>query len=215
MSECATDPEGEKCIRYGNIKQVPGTFKDILNSNNQLEMEALNKATGEDGQLYDIAAAIRVRLLDLSNAPLPLHFELSPQTNPGNFTPEPTPTPSGLPPDDPSCTGGNPNCTCPGPSAQLFASTAIKPAIAETITTHPAYFIAGGNEIVTGNERLVLQAVCDTLGGSGLCHPHPSDDQMIVLDMSGVQVSFRIITSDGFVRLDGGTAVSQCTDNSM
>ncbi|MFN3077836.1 MAG: hypothetical protein ABT940_13345, partial [Alphaproteobacteria bacterium] len=221
MSECQDDPESGACIAYGSIKQVPGSTRDIVDSDIDAARDEWNNATGEQGAMNDVASRIRVRLLDLANAPLPLEYEEGPQQQPENYTPEPTPTPapgsSPTPdPNSPACLTQNPQCTqCPSQSFSDFPRQIVAPIIAETRQTDPGFFINGTNEISAAvDRRLVLQAVCNRMQG-GVCHPHVSEDDQIVFDMGGMQVAVRIITSDNFIRIDGGSIVMVCTDGSL
>lgn len=212
---CALDPEG-KCITDGSIRQPPGAVRDIIKSDLEGQYDQLADASGEEGLMDDVGSRIQVRLLGLANAPLPLNIQLGPEKNPANFTPRPpTPLPPGSSPtpdpNDPACTGGDPRCSCVkgDPTYEAIASGTIANSIAAAMEIYPYLFIAGTNQIVPGQERAVLDAMCERIGG-GLCHPHPSQNDEVVLDFGAANVSFDVITADGYVRTNGGSPVALC-----
>jgi len=210
--EPAKDPDG---FSYddGSQKQVPGAVRDIY----QLDIGSYYAAlSGTRGVMSDIAARLQTRLLDIANRPLALKFELGPEHNPANFTPEPTPTPAPgeIDPNDPACTGGNPLCTCvkDNVDARTFASSALAPAIADVMQNNPSFFINGTSQIAPGVDyRSILQTVCTTIN-SAVCHPHPNQDDELVMVSEGISTSFDIITGDGYIRTDGGSPVAACSE---
>ena len=213
--ECAKGPNGE-CVDDGVAKQVPGAVRDI----NQVDMatyfNALNAATGEQGLMDDIAARIQARILDLANKPLPFKLELGPERDPKYFTPEPTPTlsPGETGPDDVACTGGNPLCTCVKDvqTARDIASQAIAPVTGMVMEENPSYFVNGSSQIAPGVDyRLILQAICNKIG-SIVCHPHPNQDDEIVIVFGQISTSYDVITGDGYIRTDGGSPVAACSE---
>jgi hypothetical protein len=203
---CQKDPDG-KCIDYGRIKQPPGAVWDIRDS------DIAAKADGENAiAMTDLGARLQARLLDLSNKPLPLILELAAEDNAENFTPPPTPIPA-TDPNDPACTGGSPDCTCvrDNPSAQQIARTVISKAMAQAMQQNPELFVPGTNQIAPGADfTLVQNAICDRIGIS-VCVPHPGQsDEVVLRGGDGLTISFDVITSDGFLRTNGGQPIAQC-----
>jgi len=209
---CQKDPEG-RCIDYGRIKQPPGAVRDIRDSDIDNTYAALNKADGENAiAMTDLGARLQARLLDLSSKPLPLILELAAEDTADNFTPVPTPTPTSDP-NDPACTGGNPDCTCvkDDPSAQQIARTVISEAMAQAMQQNPELFVPGTNQIAPGADfTLVQHAICDRISIS-VCVPHPGQsDEIVIRGGDGLTISFDVITSDGFLRTNGGQPIAQC-----
>ena len=215
FGECARDPFGD-CYNDGSMKLVPAAVRDAWKSSIEADFSTITNATGESGLLEDVAANIQVRLLDLANKPLPLKLELGSERNPANFTPDPAPSlsPGETGPNDSACTGGNPLCTCvkDNTDARSFASAALAPAISDVMKNNPLWFENNTSKIAGGVDyRSILQAVCTTLGTS-LCHPHPNQDDEIVMSSEGIDTSFDVITGDGYVRTDGGSPVAACSE---
>jgi hypothetical protein len=213
--ECAKGPNGE-CVDDGSAKQPPGATRDIVQVDMATYFNALNAATGEQGLMDDIAARIQARILDLANKPLPFKLELGPERNPDNFTPEPTPPlgPGETGPNDPSCTGGDPRCTCvkDDPTAREVASSVLGTSIGVVIQSNPSYFVNGSSQIAAGIDyRLILQAICNQINPA-MCHPHPNQDDEIVLMGGGLTTSFDVITGGGYIRTDGGSPVAACSE---
>lgn len=217
---CQPDPEGgtTKCITNGTIRNPPGAIRDRLNDSVMLQGQFLVNSNGTTNKtMEDMATRIQARLLDLANQSLPTQLELGFEDNPANFTPAPTPTPSpgSGDPNDPACTGGNPDCVCVknDPGAQQISSTIVADAIARAMQVNPELFVNGTNQIAPGaNYRLVLQAVCDRMQATQgtTCEPHPSQDDEIVLVSADKSISFDIITADGYVRTNGGQPIAAC-----
>ncbi len=213
--ECAKDPDG-KCYDDGAMKQVPGAVRDIVKSDIEGLYLHLNLANGEDGLLDDVASQLQTRLLDLANAPLPFKIEFGAERDPKNFTPAPTPPPAPgtTDPNDAACTGGDARCTCvkDDPQTREIASGVIGPAIGSVMQTNPELFVPGTNQIAPGADfRAVLGAICTSIGVE-VCHPHPNQDDEIVLTIGGLSTSYDVITGDGFARTDGGAPVATCSE---
>lgn len=208
---CNADPDGN-CITDGGIVLPPGAVRDERMADLTANYNKLLQPNGESSiAMTDMGARLQARLLGLANQPIPLKLELSPEDNAANFTPLPTPAPA-TDPNDPVCAGIDPRCTCvtSDPSAQNIASSVFSGAIARAMQTSPELFVAGTNQIAPGiNYRLVLQAICASIPSG--CIPHPSQDNIVVLSGgSGLTISFDVITSDGYVRTNGGTPIAQC-----
>lgn len=211
-SSCSGDPNG-KCIDSGSIALPPGAVRD----ERMADVTAnYNKMLQPDGENFlaqtDLSSRLQVRLLGLMNKPLPIKLELSDDQNPDNFTPAPTPTPA-VDPNDPACTGGpETGCTCIAgdTQAQGIAAVQVADAISRTMQTNPELFVAGTNQIVPGQETMVLSAICDRIDKS-ICVPSTAaGDQIVIRDALGVTLSFDVITADGSVSTTGGTPVRSC-----
>jgi hypothetical protein len=208
---CTMDPEG-KCITDGTIQLPPGAVRDSRNIDLAANYDYMLKNDGENSiAMTDMGARLQARLMSLANKPIPLNLELGPDSQASNFTPAPTPTPIGDP-NDPACTGGDPRCTCVtnDPGAQSIGSTTLTGAATRVMQGNPELFVTGTNQIAPGvSYRTVLQALCTSLGS--FCTPHPSRDTDVVFTTGdGLSISFEIITTDGFLRTNGGKPLAQC-----
>lgn len=216
---CKVDADGN-CITNGRIRQAPGVARDLINSSYDAQLTFLNNTNGTTAKaMEDISARIRARMIDMANQPLPIKLELGLEDEPDNVvTPTPTPSvsPGTYPPDDPSCTGGNPQCTCvrSEPNAMALVGSVVRSAVEQVMQTSTALFDPpGSNRIAPGvNYRTVLQAVCDRMQPPQgiICKPHPGQDDEIVLVTQTMSISVDVITGDGGLRSNGGNAVAAC-----
>ncbi|MCC6934490.1 MAG: hypothetical protein IT406_02255 [Candidatus Yanofskybacteria bacterium] len=216
---CNMDPDGN-CVTNGRIRQAPGVARDLINSSFNAQLTFLNNTNGTTAKaMEDISARIRARMLDMANQPLPIKLELGLEDDPDNvITPTPTPSvsPGEYPPDDPSCTGGNPQCTCvrSEPNAVALVGSVVRSAVERAMQLNPAFFDPpGSNRIASGvNYRTVLQAVCDQMQPpqGTICKPHPGQDDEIVLVTQIMSISVDVITGDGGLRSNGGNPVAAC-----
>jgi hypothetical protein len=213
-ANCQQAPNNAGCISYGTIAIPPGSVRDTRNITLQSQLNLVSTTGangGTDTGVGDLGTGIEARMFDLANNPLPFQFSLGIADNPANYTPTPTPAPasgSGAP-NDPACTGGNPQCTCikNDASAQTLASTTLKTTMQSVLTANPSLFTPNSNQLATGvDNRTVLQAICAQISTSA-CIPHPTKDNMIVLIAGETAMSFEVITAGGSLRTDGGSPV--------
>ncbi|MBP6885947.1 MAG: hypothetical protein KBC02_01745 [Candidatus Pacebacteria bacterium] len=208
---CNEDPNG-KCISYDGIALPPGAVRDSRMADITANYNKMLQSNGENYVgMTDLGARLQVRILGLMNKPLPLKLELGSEFDEANFTPIATPV-TGTNPNDPTCTGGNAQCTCvkDNPDAQRIASSVLAPAIERARSKHPEFFVTGSSQIAPGVDyRLVLAAICSDF--SSVCTPHPSqDDEIVIISADGLTISYDVITGDGYARTDGGAPVAQC-----
>jgi hypothetical protein len=111
----------------------------------------------------------------------------------------------GTNPNDPLCTGGNPDCFCVrnDPNWAGYRELAGQMVEAATIANNelvtPPGCIGSDCFVIPGNEVLFLIAICDTgLGRAYSCHPNEGSTDEIVLG-AGDTTSFHVIRSDGKV----------------
>lgn len=208
---CLKGPNGE-CMTNGNQLLPPKAVGDQRQGSIDAEFNKMVQTNGEDYiGMTDLGARLQSRLLGVMNNPMPLILEIAPEHNADNFTPEPTPTPS-VDPNDPACTGGNPQCTCVtgNPDLQQFSTALIAPAMAQAMRDNPSLFVAGTNQVTPGANRQVLQAICNQIDTSS-CVPNPASDFEIVFRGYGeLSMAYDVITRDGFVRINGGEVIRQC-----
>jgi len=215
---CISGPNGDKdCVADGSLVQAPGSLQNIYTDSIKSQTDSLNNATSTGQQILDdIGARIAVRMLSFASQPIPIRMNLSPwDDDRANATPTPSPTPAPVPgsgdPNDPICTGGNPECTCITNNEEFQGAILplVSSAVAQVIAQHPEFFTpAGSNQISAGvSYRTVLDAMC--AGAESNCKASPLyDDRIIILGSTTISVD--VITPAGALRTDGGELIAAC-----
>ncbi len=214
------DPNG-KCLAFAPIKQPGGALRDANAAAIQSEFDWVVSSNEMNTLMGDIGSRLASMIYDLGAKAIDYDVEFSGgaqdyiDIGTGVKPPEDVALPvvpgsggSGDP-NDPTCTGGNPDCVCVrnapefGPLLTQVAD-ATRAAIVQHENDIPP--MLSGGSVLPGQGRLFLIAVCETsIGQLYGCRPNGDSEDEIVIEGPTNTISIDIIAANGAIRIPGQT----------